>query len=267
MAKQPSLYIPHGGGPCFFMDWTFGPANTWDKMENWLKNLASTLKQQPSAIIIISAHWETKDQVCVTSGSMPKLIYDYYGFPAHTYELTYPSPGSPKLAKQVVEQLNNDDIVCETDSERGFDHGVFIPLKLIYPAANIPIVQLSLRADLDPSFHIRVGESLSAFRNKNIIIVGSGMSYHNLNKFMKGTGAEDESLAFNQWLTKSCLLETQERNRQLIKWYLAPFAKVSHPREEHLLPLMVIAGSATEKGKTIYSDQVMGTHISAIQFG
>jgi len=267
--RQPAFYIPHGGGPCFFMDWTLGPADTWDKMKGWLQNLSSSITTKPSAIIVISAHWETEKQIYVSGNSQPDLIYDYYGFPDHTYNLSYPAPGSPQLASEIANQLNRDNIKCDIDGSRGFDHGTFIPFKLIYPEADIPIVQLSLRADLDPEFHINVGRSLSSFRDNNILIVGSGMSYHNLKEMMKGedaTDALDESEAFNSWLNESSLLNSAERNQQLINWASAPSAIAAHPREEHLLPLMVIAGTSTDKAENIFTDKVMGARVSAYRF-
>jgi len=266
MTKQPALYIPHGGGPCFFMDWTLGPKNTWDKMEDWLKNLSSSF-DRPDAIIVVSAHWETDNQIYVSSLSKPDLIYDYYGFPEHTYALTYPAAGSPELAAQIVAQLTRENIKCHVDTRRGFDHGVFIPFKLIYPDADIPIVQLSLHADLDPAFHRRVGQTLSSFRDQNVLIAGSGMSYHNLKKMMRGKGAETESQVFDDWLTSTCQLEEKERNARLINWASAPYAMAAHPKAEHLLPLMVIAGTSTEKGERVFSDQVMGAWVSAFRFG
>ncbi|MGI9317288.1 MAG: DODA-type extradiol aromatic ring-opening family dioxygenase, partial [bacterium] len=139
---QPVFYIPHGGGPCFFMDWNMGPANTWDAMADWLSTMSSTLAQKPRAILVISAHWETQ-VLRVTSSNHPALIYDYYGFPQHTYELKYPVPGDAEIAAKVADLLSSDDIEVIQDADRGLDHGVFIPFKLIYPAADIPIVQLS----------------------------------------------------------------------------------------------------------------------------
>ena len=264
--KQPAIYLPHGGGPCFFMDWTLGPADTWDNMEKWFRGLAQDIGTRPDAIIMISAHWETDEQIYVSSGQQPGLIYDYYGFPEHTYKLTYPAPGSPELANQIAQQLASNGIECTLDAERGYDHGTFIPLKLIYPQANIPVVQLSLRSDLDPAFHIKIGQMIAGFREKNILILGSGMSYHNLKKMMRGEGAKIESEKFDNWLSDVCELDTKQRNEQLINWRKAPYASDAHPREEHLLPLMVISGSASQRGEKIFSDEVMGANVSAFSF-
>ncbi|MCU1298013.1 MAG: dioxygenase [Acidobacteriaceae bacterium] len=259
----PTLYIPHGGGPCFFMDWN--PPGTWDKMAAWLRGLGASIGEKPKAVVVISGHWE-RDEFTVASNARPPLIYDYSGFPPHTYELKYLAPGSPTLAHRVRELLGNAGITSRLDAERGFDHGVFIPFKLIYPNADVPIVQLSLRAALDPAAHIRVGEALSKLRNERVLIVGSGMSYHNMRGF--GGAAQGPSDTFDTWLTGAVTGDAKTRNEELAQWQNAPAARQSHPREEHLIPLMVAAGAAGEDvGRKIFSDRVMGATVSAYQFG
>jgi len=263
----PSIYIPHGGGPCFFMDWTRGPANTWDAMKHWLQNLHKSLPKKPDAIVIISAHWEEK-VIKINSQPHPSLYFDYYGFPPHTYELTYPAPGSPELAKQIQALLKNADIKSELDPNHGYDHGTFVPLKVMFPDADIPVVQVSLQRDLDPAFHIQVGAALQALREQNILILGSGMSFHNMDILMQGQDTGNHSTTFDNWLSDACTSEPKERNKQLESWFNAPSARQSHPREEHLLPLMVAAGSAGNNvGKKIFADNVMGANVSAYQFG
>lgn len=265
--QQPTLYIPHGGGPCFFMDWTFGPADTWDKMADWLGSLGNTLANTPRAIVVISAHWETAE-FSVTTNPQPELIFDYYGFPAHTYQLQYPVLGDPGLAAQVADLLESSGISCRQDPERGFDHGVFVPFKLIYPDANIPIVQLSVKSDLDPQAHIAAGKALKSLRSENILIVGSGFSSHNLAAMMKADTELEGSVEFDQWLTETSMASESNREAVLADWLSAPYARQIHPREEHLIPLMVVAGAAgPDSGRKIFSDHLMGTVTSAIQFG
>src|SRR5690625_3006387 len=145
--RMPTYFIPHGAGPCFFMDWN--PANTWDDMAAFLKGISATLPSRPRAIVMVSAHWREAD-FSLTGHTRPPLIYDYYGFPPHTYELAYPAPGSPELANRITDLFTQHGITSTIDPERGFDHGMFIPMKLMFPAADIPVVQLSLRRDLDP---------------------------------------------------------------------------------------------------------------------
>lgn len=259
----PTYYIPHGGGPCFFMDWD--PPDTWTKMGDWLKGMSAGI-DKPKAILVVSAHWEEED-FTVTTNPTPALIFDYYGFPPETYALTYPAPGAPELAKKVAALLNKAGLTAKLDSERGFDHGVFVPFKLIYPEAKIPVIQLSLKEGLDPETHLAAGRALQSLRNEGVLIVGSGMSYHNLGKFMRG-GGDGDAKKFDTWLTQAATSEPQHRNALLAAWDKAPSARQAHPREEHLLPLMVVAGAAeSDAGKQVYTDVVMNSAISAYKFG
>lgn len=265
--QQPTLFIPHGGGPCFFMDWTLGPADTWDRMRRWLTQLGDSIAPAPQAIVVISAHWERKT-VTINSGSRPPLLYDYYGFPEHTYRLEYPAPGSPALAEKIAALFSAAGIASTMDSERGFDHGVFIPLLLAYPHANIPIVQISLNASLDPARHLQVGRALAPLRSEGVLIIGSGMSYHNMGRLMTRVDRIVESEQFDAWLTKTCALPARERDEQLCQWSKAPAALDAHPREEHLLPLMVIAGAGRDdRGTQVFTDRVLGATVSAYRFG
>ncbi len=262
---QPVFYIPHGGGPCFFMDWTLGPANTWDRMADWLRGLSATLPRRPDAVLVISAHWEAAGPR-ITAGAAPELIYDYYGFPPHTYEITYPAAGAPALAARARDLLEGAGFTPHLDTARGFDHGIFIPFKLIYPDADIPIVQVSMDPGLDPSLHHQIGRALAPLRDENVLIVGSGLSSHNLGAMMRNTELEG-SAAFNQWLEKVSALPADERAAALGGWEAAPMARHVHPREEHLLPLMVAAGAAGEDpGHCVYRDVVLGAVALGIRF-
>lgn len=264
--RMPAFFIPHGAGPCFFMDWQ--PTDTWDRMAVFLKGLADTLPARPRAIVLVSGHW-LEPQFRVTGNAQPPLIYDYYGFPAHTYELTFPAPGEPELASAVVQRLQQHGEAAQVDGERGFDHGVFIPLKLVVPKADIPVIQLSLRRDLDPAAHIEVGKALASLRDEGVLIIGSGMSFHN----MRGYGDArytPVSAVFDDWLTKAVESEPAQRNALLQAWTRAPHARDCHPMggEEHLSPLMVVAGAAGDSmGRKVYSEKIMETTISAYRFG
>jgi aromatic ring-opening dioxygenase catalytic subunit (LigB family) len=262
--RMPTLFIPHGGGPCFFMDWN--PANAWDRMRAWLASITAGLPEKPKAILVISGHWET-DVPTLLSSPKPPLYFDYYGFPKHTYELTWPAPGDPALAARVRELLQGAHIDSATDDARGFDHGVFVPLKVAFPDADIPTVQLSLQKDLDPRAHLAIGRALAPLRDEGVLIVGSGMSYHNMRGFQTGAG-RSASERFDAWLADAVEKSPSERDDALSKWASAPAARESHPREEHLLPLMVAAGAAGEDlGKRVFRDDVMGVIVSAVQFG
>ncbi|MBO1360132.1 dioxygenase [Acetobacter sacchari] len=263
-ARQPVLFAPHGGGPCFFMDQPV----IWDRMAAYLRGLAATLPQRPRAILVVSGHWET-ERPTVTSSAAPPLIYDYYGFPEHTYHLQYPAPGSPELAAQVRSLLSAAGIANDEDPERGFDHGVFIPFLLAFGDADIPVVELSLREDMSAAEEVRIGAALQSLRDDNVLIVATGMTYHNLRQFRQSDPlSADASQAFDAWLAKAVEAEPEERNAALLRWEAAPGARQCHPREEHLLPLMFAAGAAgADLGKRDYSDVVMGKAMSGFRFG
>ncbi len=264
----PSIYIPHGGGPCFFMDWTVGPPDTWDKMAAWFGQLLESVGRKPKAIVVFSAHWELP-QVTINSSPSPELIYDYSGFPEHTYSIQYPAPGSPAIASRIAELLGKQNIASALDPAHGLDHGVFIPFKLIHPQADIPIIQVSLLADLNPEKHFAIGQALQPLRNEQVLIIGSGLSYHNMGALMNNpTGTNDDADHFDTWLTKACTSDSVTRKERLLNWQAAPSARNAHPREEHLIPLMVAAGAASnEEGLCLFTDRVMGATVSAYQFG
>lgn len=264
--RMPAFYIPHGAGPCFFMDWK--PADTWNNMAAFLKSVEAALPSRPRAIVLVSGHW-LEPHFSVTGPERPELIYDYYGFPPHTYELKYPAPGAPELARRVTELLDGQGLKAGVDAARGYDHGMFIPLKLMFPAADIPVIQLSLRSDLDPLAHLEAGRAIAALRDQGVLIVGSGMSFHN----MRGYGDTRYTLIsaeFDEWLTGAVENEPAQRHALLRNWTEAPHARHCHPlrAEEHLLPLMVVAGAAHDaQGRKVYSEQIMETTISAFRFG
>jgi len=263
---MPTWFIPHGGGPCFFMDWN--PPHAWDRMADFLKGLAATLPARPRAIVMVSAHW-LESAFSVSSGAHPDLIYDYHGFPPHTYALRYPAPGEPALAARVAGLLEAAGLPAQQDASRGFDHGMFIPMLLMFPGADIPVVQLSLSTTLDPALHLAAGQALQALRDEGVLIIGSGMSYHNMRGYgdpRSGPISDD----FDAWLTGAVQAAPAQRQQSLTDWAAAPSARLCHPprAEEHLLPLMVAAGAAgQDPGQKVFSDRVMETTLSAFRFG
>jgi aromatic ring-opening dioxygenase catalytic subunit (LigB family) len=260
----PTLFIPHGAGPCFFMQWSRGPADQWDRMAGWLKGLVADLPERPKAILVVSGHWE-EDAFTVGSGEFPELIYDYYGFPEHTYRLTFDAPGAPMLARRVRELISAAGLPARDDPRRGYDHGVFVPLKLVTPEVDIPVVQLSLQRSLDPAAHLAVGRALAPLRDEGVLIVGSGMSWHNMRGFTPAF--TEKSKAFDAWL-ETATADPAARDAALRDWAAAPYAREAHPREEHLAPLFVAAGAAEgEPGRVAFRDQVMDVAVSAIEFG
>lgn len=263
---MPTFYIPHGGGPCFFMEWTMGPRDAWAKLAAWLRAWPATLPAKPTALLVVSGHWEARVPT-VTTAEAPGLLFDYYGFPPHTYELTWPAPGSKTLAERARGLLSAAGLESAADASRGLDHGVFVPLKVAFPDADVPTVALSLRAGLDPREHLAIGAALAPLRDEGVLIVGSGNSYHDLRGFMSGTGLPD-SRRFDAWLTEAVAKPRVAREAALIDWRSAPSAIASHPREEHLIPLHVAAGAAGDDvGQVVYRDRALGAITSAVRFG
>jgi len=256
---MPSAYISHGGGPCFFMDWD--PPHAWDGLREALASMLTLLPAQPRAILVISAHWEA-EVFTVASGASPELIYDYGGFPPHTYQLTHPAPGDPALAAEIDALLGSAGIEHRLDASHGWDHGVFIPLKVIDPEAQIPIVAMSVRRDLDPVAHLELGRALAPLRDRGVLIVGSGYSFHNFATF-----GSPEAQVFDDWLQQTMTSDAETRWNGLARWSQAPTARNAHAREEHLIPLMVAAGAATDvPARRFFSGLTMNTPTSCWLF-
>jgi len=261
LARMPALFIPHGGGPSFFM--TGERKQRYQATEDFLRGIQHTLPQKPRAILIVTAHWETAVPA-FTGDANPGLIYDYYGFPPETYTLQYAAPGAPLLAKRAAELLRHAGFPCNVDAHYGWDHGVFIPLKVMYPAADIPVVAMSLHESLDPELHVDLGLALSSLREEGVLILGAGMSYHNLRDFAAQAPA---SHAFHDWLDQALAGNWDERREHLANWQTAPGGRASHPREEHLLPLMVASGAGSDApGRTLWRGTIGPTSIGAWRF-
>lgn len=261
--KAQIVYFSHGGGPLPILG-----DSSHQAMVDFMCQLPARLRK-PDAILVISAHWEER-LATVQGAPMPPLFYDYYGFPDKAYEITYPASGSPEMAKRIAELLNENQIPARVDSQRGFDHGLFIPLKLMYPQANVPSLQLSLLRGLDPSSHIALGKALRGLMHENILVVGSGFSFHNMGAFSwEGINAPDPANdAFQNWLIKVCTssIMQSEREQRLIEWEKAPSARYCHPREEHLLPLHVCVGMADKPAKVIFDDYILGKRAVAFLY-
>lgn len=263
--RMPVVFLPHGGGPWPFVETGIGTRPELEALTNYLVELPSVPKTPPVAVLMISAHWEERVPT-VTTSPHPPMLYDYYGFPPASYEITWPAPGSVALASRVRALLGAAGIDSAEDATRGFDHGAFVPLKVAYPDAQIPTVQLSLQIGLDPSAHLAIGRALAPLRDEGVFIVGSGMTYHNLRAF--GPQARDIAEAFDAWLCETTALPGPERDARLAQWSRAPSARLAHPREEHLIPLMVVAGAAgADRGRVAYRGTILGVRLSAHHFG
>jgi aromatic ring-opening dioxygenase catalytic subunit (LigB family) len=264
---QPSIYFPHGGGPCFFMDPPPEEPARWVAMAAYLRSLPSLLPKKPDALLVISAHWEMPKPT-VLAAAHPALLFDYSNFPAHTYQLTYPAPGATTLVPKVRKLLAEAGFESDEEYARGYDHGIFIPLKVAFPDAEIPILQLSLHRSLDPAYHIAVGKALASLRAENIVVIGSGLSFHNL-RALPDARFDQPARDFDHWLTETlCEVSPDQREKRLEHWSQAPAARLCHPREEHFLPLMVAVGAgSTEKGRQAFSGTIWGKAVSAYHFG
>jgi len=230
------------------------PDGAWLSLTEHLRRLPDAMPRPPTAIVVVTAHWEAPE-FTVASGSSPDLIFDYYGFPPHTYDLEYPAPGSPEIASKVADLATAAGFPTVTDPKHGWDHGVFVPVAVSWPNADVPIVAVSLRAGLDPTEHIGFGRALAPLRDENVAIIGSGLSIHDLSFRI----TPDEASQFDRWLEDVMGRHRAERDAALSRWADAPRAREAHPREEHLLPLMVVAGAGNDgPAERIYDDTMFG---------
>lgn len=259
--RARALYIPHGGGPLPLL----GDPGHGELVEA-LRNLGRELGR-PAAILVVSAHWE-ESEVRVTTAAAPELLYDYFGFPEEAYRIRYPAPGEPDLAGRVLGSLGAVGIPARPEESRGLDHGVFVPLALMYPGADVPCVQVSMLRGLDPAAHLELGRALYSLAGEDLLVLGSGFSFHNMGEFFSaGAGSPDpRNEEFQAWLSETCVsrnLSDVERRKRLAEWERAPHARYCHPREEHLLPLHVCAGFGGRPASRSWSWAVLGKRASA----
>jgi aromatic ring-opening dioxygenase catalytic subunit (LigB family) len=263
----PTYFISHGGGPWPWMDGDF--RRNFDRLEASIVAMRHELGDAPKAVLVISGHWE-EPGFAISSAERPGMVYDYFGFPDYLYRIEYRAPGSPDLAARVQRLLNANGIDARLDAARGFDHGTFSIMKPMYPDEDIPVVQLSLDRSLDPKLHLEVGRLLRPLRDEGVLIIGSGLSYHNLRE-MRGNAGVEPSRRFDVWLQETLIHSPpEERTARLIDWEQAPLARAAHPREDHLIPLMAAVGAAEdEAGVATYHqpDLFGGITASSFRFG
>ena len=262
--RLPVLFISHGGGPWPFVD---GLRQMYAHTEQELRRLTERLAARPKAVLVISGHWEAP-KFSLATNPHPPMAYDYSGFPAHTYQIRYPASGSPELAHQARDLLVSAGIESLLDDVQGFDHGVFVPLGLMFPNADVPIVMASIKSNYDPAQHLAMGQALTSLRDEGVLIVGSGLTYHN----MRGFG-RDESNAiakeFTRYLDQAVAHPDPKMRWDMLQhWERAPSARLAHPREDHLMPLLIAAGAAaTDKGWVLFSETVMKVPMTSYVFG
>lgn len=252
--KAPVFFLPHGGGPLPLLD---DPNH--QGIIKLLKQV-STRWEKPKAVLVISAHWEA-DQATILADVDPGLYFDYYGFPAQSYEYQYPTQNPTSWQQSIAAALEEAGVSFGRESGRGYDHGVFVPMKLIYPEADVPVMQVSLVKGLDPQRHLELGRALASLREQGVLIIGSGYSFHNMRAYNpQGGAASPQSVAFHQWLVEQLTdaeLSPEQRQQNLAAWVEAPYARFCHPREEHLLPLHVCLGAADGAPAEIIYDEAM----------
>lgn len=255
----PALFVNHGGGPMPLLGEKDHLGLTHFLRDDVKKHI--NLKEV-KAIILVTAHWE-ESKVTISSGEQHDLYFDYYGFPPETYKYRYDAPGDPELAKRIQATLQKAGIDSKLDPKRGWDHGVFVPMMLINPSADIPIIQISVLSNQDPEKHYKLGQVLYQFRKEGIAIFGSGMSYHNMREFQLSRHLKKViNEEFDEFLSNACTSSNDKRKAQLIVWDKQPGALEAHPPRaaEHLMPLIVIAGAGGEgPGERIFNWDMSGT--------
>ncbi|MCW3796491.1 dioxygenase [Sphingomonas sp. BN140010] len=262
--RLPTYFISHGGGPWPYLDGPF--RRTFDQLEQSLLDIRKELNDAPRAVLVISGHWE-ENGFAISSGEQPGMVYDYSGFPEHTYHIRYKAPGSPALAKRVQELLGAGGIGARLDPDRGFDHGTFSIMKPLYPGEDIPLVQLSIDRSYDPALHLQLGRLLAPLRDEGVLIIGSGLSYHNLRE-ARGVEGVEPSRQFDAWLQQTLVAgPANERTEHLLHWEQAPLARAAHPKEDHLIPLVAVVGAAEEEsGALVYHQKDLFGRITASSF-
>jgi 4,5-DOPA dioxygenase extradiol len=257
----PSVFVSHGA-PTLAVE----SNDTTD----FLKRLGSELGR-PLAILCVSAHWDTA-RPALSAAGRPETIHDFGGFPEELYRIQYPAPGAPALAARAAGLLEAAGFECEVVRDRGLDHGAWVPLRLMYPDADVPVTQLSVQPQLDPRHHLRLGRALATLRDEGVLVLATGSATHNLGRidFRGGTDAPDWAAEFDEWL--SAKIEDGSVEELLDYRRLAPHAASAHPTDEHLLPLFVALGAGAEgetaRGRSLHRGWTMGSlSMAAYVFG
>ena len=261
MTRMPTYFISHGGGPWPWMeDWRARFVN----LEASFVQMVKDLPERPKAILMVSGHWED-DSFAVMSSANPPMVYDYHGFPPHTFQIKYPAAGAPDLARRTADLIAAAGLPVRLDDKQGYDHGTFVPAYVMYPQADVPLFQVSLRKGYSPAEHLALGRALAPLRDEGVLIVGSGLSYHNLRLF--GPGAKEPSEGFDAWLAQALALPAAERTARLLDWESAPFARVAHKEEDHFIPIFAALGAAeNDKATMVYHDKGLFGGVTASSY-
>ena len=249
MSRLPTYFLSHGGGP---WPWVPNLRAQLARLETALARMPAEIGATPKAILMISGHWEAAD-FAVMSSAHPGMVYDYSGFPPETYQIVYPAPGAPEIAARASALIAAAGLPTHLDAGQGYDHGTFVPASVMYPDASVPLFQISLQHGYDPAAHFALGRALAPLRDEGVLIVGSGLSYHNLRLF--GPGAKIPSAAFDAWLAATMALPADARTAALLTWEQAPYARTCHKEEDHFVPLFAALGAAEgESARMVYHD-------------
>lgn len=265
MTRAGVIALSHGGGPMPLL----GDPGHAEIVRSLKERVPKILKldsetEKPRAIVLVTAHWSERNPT-ISSGETHKLYYDYGGFPPETYKLKYPARGSPTVAQEVYSAMRDEGLSPELDPERGWDHGVFVPMMLIRPQADIPIVQLSVLASENPEQHFKMGKALLKLRDANVAVIGSGFaSFHNLRLMFSGLTEDREFRKRNKAWNNAVAAavgegDVVERSTKLNSWRSFPGGYEMHPRGagEHLMPLLVCAGAAGNEKAESYTDEFL----------
>ncbi|UWP94930.1 dioxygenase [Aliiroseovarius crassostreae] len=259
--RQPTYFISHGGGP---WPWIPRMRQMFATLERSLAAMPSKLPERPKAVLMISGHWESNG-FDVMSSAAPPMVYDYSGFPPETYEITYPAPGDPDLAQRTQDLIRAAGLPSALNAAQGFDHGVFAPMAVMYPKADMPTYQVSLNRTYDPAQHMALGRALAPLRDEGVLIVGSGLSYHNLR--LMGPEARIPSTEFDAWLNTAMMLSPDKRRAAILNWETAPSARIAHKEEDHLVPLFAALGAAEEDPASVrYHEEGIFGGVTATSF-
>lgn len=252
--RMPTYFISHGGGP---WPWMPDMRAALQPLAEALARMPEEIGQRPKAVLMISGHWES-DAFAVMSAAHPPMVYDYDNFPPDTYEIRYAAPGAPALAERTAALIERAGLPVRLDPDRGYDHGTFVPMAVMYPRADMPLFQVSMRYDYDSAQHLALGRALAPLRDEGVLIVGSGLSYHNLSRF--GPPARVPSTGFDTWLTGALELAPDARRAALLDWESAPHARTCHAKEDHLVPLFTALGAAEADPatKVYYQTEIFG---------
>jgi len=260
LKRYPALFVSHGA-PTLALE-------TNDTTE-FLRRLGGELGK-PRAILCVSAHWNTAVPT-VSAAEKPETIHDFGGFPEELYRIRYPAQGAPALAASVSALLSEAAIECETSQGRGLDHGAWVPLRLLYPGAEVPVAQLSVQPRLDPAHHFRIGRALTPLLEEGVLLLATGSVTHNLSKISTGGSPPEWARQFDEWLGRKILEGSKE---ELLEYRRhAPYAQMAHPTDEHLLPLFVALGAGSGKegvrpGRSLHRDWTLGSlSMAAYSFG